>query len=256
MKQIDHPLGCRREVRQIRPARRSRSRRPSRSLEQRDPAGADRPGRPSRGHAGPAQKMPPGQVHRAFEARIHIYSFTTVWLRLRIRLVTLVYAANSLTFRVRVAGHSPWLTYFSAAVGILREVFALLAEGIQEDGASPPESAAGPWPRGTRRRCAPGGVVPPSFMMRSANTRAASTIRDIIHQIERLQRRIGDVDAHLVRLAARGVEVRHARWRNGALPVGIQAAAVQVVSMVLHVGMIVVPRSPAQQTSTQSPAGW
>ena len=41
------------------------------------------------------------------------------------------------------------------------------------------------------RRCAPSGVAPPSFIMRCASTRAASTYVHVVHQVERLQRRVG-----------------------------------------------------------------
>src|SRR5947208_16012880 len=54
------------------------------------------------------EKTPPGH-------QIHRYSFITVSFRLRIRLVTLVYAASSLTSSLASGGCSPWFTYFKAA---------------------------------------------------------------------------------------------------------------------------------------------
>src|SRR5262249_53727326 len=58
-----------------------------------------------------AEKTTPGQLD-------HNYSFITVWFRFRIKLVTLVYAASSVTSSLVSRGYSPELTYFKAASGL------------------------------------------------------------------------------------------------------------------------------------------
>src|SRR4029453_5799670 len=63
------------------------------------------------------EKTPPGHTQWMWSvfARVHGYSFITVSFRLRIRLVTVVYAASSLTSSRVSRGCSPVLTYFRVA---------------------------------------------------------------------------------------------------------------------------------------------
>ena len=117
LEQIDDALGLRREVRQARRGRPSRSRPRLRSARAGRPAAAP-PGRPRRYRCQPARENAAGSHSADVERRaIHGYSFITVSFRLRIRLVTLVYAASSLTSSRVSRGYSPLLTYFRAASG-------------------------------------------------------------------------------------------------------------------------------------------
>ena len=57
----------------------------------------------------------------------------------------------------------------------------------------------------------------------------------VVHQVQRLQRRVGAAGAHDARLAGRRVERHHGRRPQGALPERVEAAAVQVVAGLLHI---------------------
>src|SRR5882757_7358423 len=58
-------------------------------------------------------------------------------------------------------------------------------------------------------------------------------IRYVIHQSQRLERSVGPRLAHHARLASRGIERHHGRWRHGALPECVQAAPVEALTGVL-----------------------
>ena len=84
-----------------------------------------------------------------------------------------------------------------------------MAEAGEQDRASRRRSDGARWPGGRRTRCAPPGVAPPSRIMRSARTRDGFDIGDVVHQVERLQRRVGAGLAHDAGFAAGGVEGHH-----------------------------------------------
>src|SRR3712207_6837538 len=71
------------------------------------------------------------------------------------------------------------------------------------------------------RRC-----ITASFPDHSLTEEASSLHkRDIVHQIERLKRRVRASLANDTGFAIRRIEVHHHWWRNGSLPECIQAAA-------------------------------
>src|SRR5215467_3556369 len=116
LKHVDDPLGLRRKMRQPRETA-GRQRVFVRGLRQhveleqlRERSGAD-------AEASLPEKTTSGRIERIVDAPIHDYSFITVSCRLRIRLVTLVYAASSVTSKLASRGYSPTLTYFRAASG-------------------------------------------------------------------------------------------------------------------------------------------
>src|SRR5262245_20317312 len=95
LKHVNHALRLRRKMRQpCKAARRARvcALREEVALEQ------FRQGR--RADARLSKKLPPCEIHCG-------YSFITVSFKLRIRLVTLVYAASSLTSKLASRGYSP-----------------------------------------------------------------------------------------------------------------------------------------------------
>src|SRR5262249_22215465 len=104
LKHVNHALRLRRKMRQPRKtARRARVRalREEVALEQ------FRQGGRADADACLSKKLPPREIHCG-------YSFITVSFKLRIRLVTLVYAASSLTSKLASRGYSPELPSFSA----------------------------------------------------------------------------------------------------------------------------------------------
>src|SRR5262245_56974700 len=106
--------------------------------------------------------------------RVHGYSFITVSFRLRIRLVTVVYAASSPTSSRVSRGCSPLLTYFRAASVLALNDSRFCANASSRISISVSFARRAVSTRNayaTRSR----GVAPPSVITRSANTLAAST---------------------------------------------------------------------------------
>ena len=78
--------------------------------------------------------------------------------------------------------------------------------------------------------------------MRCANARDASTNLRIVHQRQRLQRRVRARAAHDAILARRRIEEHHVRRRALAFPIGVEAAAILALACVRHVFLRVVER--------------
>src|SRR5262249_40959598 len=114
LEHVNHPLRLRRKMRQsCKTARRARipALRDEVALQQ------FRQGNRADTDAGLSKKLPPAQIQQKVCARIHSYSFITVSFKLRIRLVTLVYAASSPTARLLSRGYSPYLNDFRTGSG-------------------------------------------------------------------------------------------------------------------------------------------
>ena len=130
-----------------------------------------------------------------------------------------------------VEGESPSPRNFSRQSG--RPIARLESVSVcQQQSASRPGSRAAPAPAGSDSRCARAGVAPPSFIIRSASLRAASrNVTSFIRSSACSGVLVRDF-AHRAGLAVGRIEVNHERRRHGALPEGVQAAAIQSFALV------------------------
>ena len=103
--------------------------------------------------------------------------------------------------------------------------------------------------------------------MRSASLRDGFEERNVVHQVERLQRRVGAVLEDRALLAIGRIEIHHVGRRRGSLPVGVEAAAIEAFAFRLLVafaareflpearGLIRLHRGPADFLDQQSRNG-
>ena len=163
--------------------------------------------------------------------------------RFRIRLATSVQAASSrpaatLARRsTRRRGSS-----FLRGLGIRLIAGQLLRERCLHDGESRRRSGGAPARCGRAKAMRSSGVAAAFGEQPLGQGAGRFEVLHVVHQLQRLQRRVAALAARCRLLAVGGVEVRHERRRRGALEEHVEAAAIQRRAVVLHVDRVLLIR--------------
>ena len=163
--------------------------------------------------------------------------------------------ASSLSSR----GDSPTLEQLQRGLGIAAVGGQLLLVDVA---AGPPISAGvglrGPWPGGRRRRSGPRRSGRASVIIRSASLRDGLDVGRVVHQHQRLQRRVGPRAADGAGLAVGGVEggERRRRRRSASRTCTSSGGTGPCRGSARRSGRSSWRRRRGDISSSQSPAGW
>ena len=164
------------------------------------------------------------------------YCLVIVSSRLRIADATVVHAASSATSSRASRADSPTATNFAAARRSLRKASSRPCSRSFRTPASLPLGL-----RAVARRKAyamrADSSDPPSSSARCASAPRRFDVGRIVHQRQRLQRRVGEGAPRRALFAVGRVEGRQRRRRDRSLPERVHAPAIEIRPVALHVGL-------------------